>query len=155
MTLKLGVACASLVVLMAACNSSRQQAAPSPIPTSQAPVVLNVAPSVGPTGVIIGSVGPCSAIPPPTGPMYYPAFVTVRRGAAVWEPMPNGWTVVFPNDILASTALKARQPYRLVVSPGEYVLTSRYLPPGNLAAWINVTVTAGQTVQADLDPVCK
>lgn len=145
----------AVLVLLAGCNSPTQPATTSPAPQmAQAPDVLVLASPGEPSGVITGLVGPCAAIPPPGGPPYYPAIVTLRRGTAVWQPIANGWTLVLPNNIVASTTVNARQPYRMIVSPGQYVLTSSYLPSG-VSASDNLTVDAGETLIANLNPICK
>jgi hypothetical protein len=78
----------------------------------------------------------------------------VRKGTALWQPIANGSTLFFLSAIVASITLKARQHYRFIVAPGQYVLTSGYLSSG-VGAWDNVTVNAAETVTADLDPMCK
>src|SRR5690348_7781330 len=109
-------ASAAVLVLLAACNSPTPQATTSPAPpAAQAPNVLVLALPGEPSGVVTGLVGPCAAIPPPGGPSYYPAIVTVRKGTAVWQPIANGWTLIFPKTVIASTTLNARQPYRFIV----------------------------------------
>ncbi|MGO8687139.1 MAG: hypothetical protein ACLQT7_08155 [Candidatus Dormibacteria bacterium] len=107
------------------------------------------------TGVVSGGIQPCSALAIAHEPRYAPGTVTVLRGEVGRRSTgPGSWSTVLPTQVVASQQVGLDATYTFALRPGAYVVVGRQAGLANAPRWIEVTVRAGQTVDADIPNDC-
>jgi hypothetical protein len=119
-------------------------------------LLVSLAGCSGPTtGVVRGGIQPCSALGIPVQPEYAPGTVTVLEGQVGQRSTgPGSWVFVLPANVVASEQVGRDATYAFTLRPGEYVLAGRQLGEAAPGRWVEITVRAGETMNADIPNDC-